>query len=300
MATFQPFDVIRRSATVTATPEPNRGVEVVKLIDTSKCIGCKACQSACLEWNDMREPVGTNVGVYENPHDLTPNMFTLMRFTEWENPETGNLEWLIRKDGCMHCEDPGCLKACPAPGAIVQYANGIVDFIKENCIGCGYCVKGCPFNIPRVSQIDHKSYKCTLCSDRVAVGQQPACAKACPTHCITFGTKEQMVELAGTRVTDLKSRGFSKAGLYNPPGVSGTHVMYVLHHADQPHIYAGLPDNPRISPLVEAWKGVGKYAGMAVIGLTAVAGLVHHILQGANRVSEEDEQNADRLAGGKT
>jgi formate dehydrogenase iron-sulfur subunit len=76
--------------------------------------------------------------------------------------------------------------------------------------------------------------------------------------------------------------------------------MYVLHHADQPHIYAGLPDNPRISPLVEAWKGVGKYAGMAVIGLTAVAGLVHHILQGANRVSEEDEQNADRLAGGKT
>ena len=70
-----------------------------------------------------------------------------MRFTEWEDDQ-GNLEWLIRKDGCMHCEDPGCLKACPAPGAIVQYANGIVDFISENCIGCGYCVKGCPFNIP--------------------------------------------------------------------------------------------------------------------------------------------------------
>ena len=70
----------------------------------------------------------------------------------------------------MHCEDPGCLKACPAPGAIVQYANGIVDFISENCIGCGYCVKGCPFNIPRISKVDHKSYKCTLCSDRVEVG----------------------------------------------------------------------------------------------------------------------------------
>ena len=89
-----------------------------------------------------------------------------MRFTEWENPQNGNLEWLIRKDGCMHCEDPGCLKACPAPGAIVQYSNGIVDFVKENCIGCGYCVKGCPFNIPRISQVDHKAYKCTLCSDR--------------------------------------------------------------------------------------------------------------------------------------
>jgi formate dehydrogenase iron-sulfur subunit len=300
MATFQPFDVMRRSAAVTTTPEPNRGVEVVKLIDTSKCIGCKACQSACLEWNDMREPVGVNVGVYDNPHDLTPNMFTLMRFSEWENPKTGNLEWLIRKDGCMHCEDPGCLKACPAPGAIVQYANGIVDFVKENCIGCGYCVKGCPFNIPRISQVDHKAYKCTLCSDRVAVGQQPACAKACPTHCITFGTKAEMAALSEKRVADLKSRGFDKAGLYNPAGVSGTHVMYVLHHADQPDLYAGLPNNPRISPLVEAWKGVGKYAGMAVIALTAAAGLIHHILQGANRVSEEDEKSADQLAGGKT
>jgi len=299
MATFQPFDVIRRSASVTATPQPNRAGEVVKLIDTSKCIGCKACQSACLEWNDMREPVGVNVGVYDNPHDLTPNMFTLMRFTEWENPQSGNLEWLIRKDGCMHCEDPGCLKACPAPGAIVQYANGIVDFVHENCIGCGYCVKGCPFNIPRISQVDHKAYKCTLCSDRVAVGQQPDCAKACPTHCISFGTKEEMVALSDKRIVDLKSRGFDKAGLYNPPGVSGTHVMYVLHHADQPSLYAGLPDNPRISPLVEAWKGLGKYAGLAVIGLTAAAGFIHHLLQGPNRVSEEDEEKADELAEGK-
>ncbi len=300
MATFQPFDVIRRSASVTATPQPNRGIEVVKLIDTSKCIGCKACQSACLEWNDMREPVGVNVGVYDNPHDLTPTMFTLMRFTEYENPTTGNLEWLIRKDGCMHCEDPGCLKACPAPGAIVQYANGIVDFVKENCIGCGYCVKGCPFNIPRISQVDHKAYKCTLCSDRIAVGQQPACAKACPTHCITFGTKDEMVGLADNRITDLKSRGFDQAGLYNPPGVSGTHVMYVLHHADKPEIYAGLPNNPRISPIVEMWKGVSKYAGMAVIGLTAAAGLIHHVLQGPNRVSKEDEESADKMAGGKS
>jgi formate dehydrogenase iron-sulfur subunit len=248
----------------------------------------------------MREEVGVNVGVYDNPHDLTPNMFTLMRFTEWENPKSGNLEWLIRKDGCMHCEDPGCLKACPAPGAIVQYANGIVDFVHENCIGCGYCVKGCPFNIPRISQVDHKAYKCTLCSDRVAVGQQPACAKACPTHCISFGTTEEMVALSQKRITDLKSRGFDQAGLYNPPGVSGTHVMYVLHHADQPSLYAGLPDNPRISPLVEAWKGVGKYAGMAVIALTAAAGFVHHLLQGPNRVSEEDEEKADELAEGKS
>ena len=132
----------------------------------------------------LRDEVGDNIGVYDNPTDLTENSWTVMRFSEIE--EAGKLEWLIRKDGCMHCADPGCLKACPAPGAIVQYSNGIVDFIEENCIGCGYCVKGCPFNIPRISKADHRSYKCTLCSDRVAVGQGPACAKACPTQAIVF------------------------------------------------------------------------------------------------------------------
>src|SRR5499427_252635 len=300
MATFQPFDVIRRSATVTTTPEPNRSTEVVKLIDTSKCIGCKACQSACLEWNDKREEVGINVGVYDNPHDLTPNMFTLMRFTEWVNPETSDLEWLIRKDGCMHCADPGCLKACPAPGAIVQYSNGIVDFDHEKCIGCGYCIKGCPFNIPRISQTEAqpKAYKCSLCSDRVAVGQGPACAKACPTHAIVFGTKEEMKQHADERTKDLKSRGFANAGLYDPPGVSGTHVMYVLHHADKPEIYAGLPNNPRISPIVELWKGATKYVGLAAMGIFAAIGFFHHIVKGPNTVSRQDEESATRLAGG--
>ena len=217
-----------------------------------------------------------------------------MRFTEWENPD-GNLEWLIRKDGCMHCVDPGCLKACPAPGAIVQYSNGIVDFVHDKCIGCGYCVKGCPFNIPRISAVDHTAYKCTLCSDRVAQGQGPACAKACPTQAIVFGTKDDMVKWADFRITDLKSRGFTNAGLYDPPGVGGTHVMYVLHHADQPELYAGLPKNPRISPLVEAWKGVGKYVGLAAMAAFAAMGVVHHMITGANRVSPEDEESAKRL-----
>ena len=113
----------------------------------------------------------------------------------------------------MHCADPGCLKACPAPGAIVQYTNGIVDFIHENCIGCGYCVSGCPFNIPRISKTAHVSKKCTLCSDRVAVGQGPACAKACPTQCISFGTKADMIAHAEERITDLKERGYENARL---------------------------------------------------------------------------------------
>jgi formate dehydrogenase iron-sulfur subunit len=288
-------DLIRRSATSDLPPPTRQLTPVAKLIDVSKCIGCKACQSACIEWNDTHPAVGENVGVYENPHDLTENMFTLMRFTEWVNPETDNLEWLIRKDGCMHCADPGCLKACPAPGAIVQYTNGIVDFIHENCIGCGYCVKGCPFNIPRISKADHRSYKCTLCSDRVAVGQGPACAKACPTQAIVFGTKEDMIRHAEGRITDLKSRGYSNAGLYDPPGVGGTHVIYVLHHADKPHIYANLPDDPKISPLVQGWKGVTKYVGIAAMGLMAVGSIVHGVFGRANRVSREDEEHAEQL-----
>jgi formate dehydrogenase iron-sulfur subunit len=298
MATQQGLDMKRISATTTATPSVRETVEVAKLIDVSRCIGCKACQAACLEWNDLREEVGVNVGVYDNPHDLTANSWTLMRFSEVEQPN-GDLEWLIRKDGCMHCEDPGCLKACPAPGAIVQYSNGIVDFVSENCIGCGYCVKGCPFDIPRISAADHKAYKCTLCSDRVAVGQAPACAKACPTQAIYFGSKDDMIEHAEKRVVDLKSRGYEKAGLYDPPGVGGTHVMYVLHHADKPSLYAGLPDDPKISPMVGFWKGVMKPISLAAIAFAGVFGFLHYVTKGPNEVSESDERKGDDLAGRK-
>jgi len=295
MAGLQSQDFARISATTFRPPDVRHDFEVAKLIDVSKCIGCKACQAACLEWNNLREEIGINRGVYDNPHDLTPNTWTLMRFTEWENPESGNLEWLIRKDGCMHCADPGCLKACPAPGAIVQYNNGIVDFVSENCIGCGYCVKGCPFNIPRISQADHKAYKCTLCSDRVSVGQAPACAKACPTGAIVFGTKQAMLDHAQTRLTDLKSRGFRNAGIYDPPGVGGTHVMYVLHHADQPQLYANLPANPRISQVVELWKGLTKYAGMAVVGFAAAFAFVHATVARRNDVSRAEDREAEHL-----
>ncbi len=295
---FGEKDLIRRSAS-TVTPPAERQQQVAKLIDVSKCIGCKACQSACMEWNDLREEIGINHGSLNNPLDLTPASLTVMRFTEWDNPETGNLEWLIRKDGCMHCEDPGCLKACPAPGAIVQYSNGIVDFDHDKCIGCGYCVKGCPFNIPRVSKVDNKAYKCTLCSDRVAVGQGPACQKACPTQAIVFGPKDDMKKWADGRIADLKSRGYNNAGLYDPQGVGGTHVMYVLQHADKPEIYAGLPNNPRISPIVEIWKGVTKYAGLAMMGGLAAITFVHHLVAGPNKVSAEDEENAEKLVEGR-
>ncbi|WP_233856285.1 formate dehydrogenase subunit beta [Paraburkholderia sp. HD33-4] len=294
---LQSLDIRRVSATTTQPPvarEPATG-QVAKLIDVSKCIGCKACQTACMEWNDLRDEIGVNVGVYDNPPDLTPQSWTVMRFAEYEN-SAGDIEWLIRKDGCMHCEDPGCLKACPSPGAIVQYTNGIVDFHQENCIGCGFCIAGCPFDIPRMSRQDRRVYKCTLCSDRVAVGQEPACVKTCPTGAIMFGTKEDMKQQAEDRIVDLKERGFQNAGLYNPDKVGGTHVMYVLHHADRPSLYHGLPDDPRISPLVSLWKGIAKPIGLAIMGIAALAGFFHYTRVGPNEVSEADEAAAVREA----
>jgi formate dehydrogenase iron-sulfur subunit len=288
---LQSLDIKARSATTTPSPAA-RGArsEVAKLIDISKCIGCKACQVACMEWNDLRDEIGHNVGVYDNPVDLTAQSWTVMRFSEVE-VTPGRLEWLIRKDGCMHCADPGCLKACPSPGAIVQYANGIVDFHEENCIGCGYCLTGCPFNIPRLSKKDGKAYKCTLCSDRVAVGLEPACVKTCPTGAIVFGTKEDMIHHAEERIADLKSRGFQNAGLYDPPGVGGTHVMYVLQHADRPELYAGLPKDPGISPLVSLWKGVAKPLASLGLGLAVLAGFFHYVTAGPNEVEDEEKQS---------
>ncbi len=297
MSSTMSLDIKRRSATTTPAPSARGayGGEVAKLIDVSKCIGCKACQTACMEWNDLRDDIGTlAAGVYDNPTDLTDQSWTVMRFAEYENEATGNLEWLIRKDGCMHCEDPGCLKACPSPGAIVQYANGIVDFQQDQCIGCGYCVTGCPFNVPRISKKDNKAYKCTLCSDRVAVGREPACVKTCPTGAIMFGTKEAMHSQAERRIGDLQNRGYANAGLYDPQGVGGTHVMYVLHHADKPSLYKGLPDDPRISPMVGLWKGVAKPLAMAALGAAAVGSLFHYITKGPNEVSKELEDEMER------
>ncbi len=286
---MQSLDVQKRSATTTTPPSVRHATEpVAKLIDISKCIGCKACQVACMQWNDLRDDIGTTIGVYDNPVDLTDQSWTVMRFAEVQRAD-GNLDWLIRKDGCMHCEDPGCLKACPAPGAIVKYANGIVDFVSENCIGCGYCIAGCPFNIPRISKKDNKAYKCTLCSDRVAVGLEPACVKTCPTGALMFGAKEDMVARGLKRVNDLKERGFQKAGLYDPQGVKGTHVIYVLQHGDTPELYSGLPADPKISPWVSLWKGVAKPLLSIGLGLAVLGAFFHYVTRGPKEVEPGDK-----------
>jgi formate dehydrogenase iron-sulfur subunit len=291
MAGMQSQDIVARSATTTAPPQVRSAVaQVAKLIDESKCIGCKACQVACMNWNDLRDEVGSNIGVYDNPSDLTPTSWTVMKFFEVE-PTPGKLEWLIRKDGCMHCEDPGCLKACPSPGAIVKHANGIVDFVSEHCIGCGYCVKGCPFDVPRISEKDNKAYKCTLCSDRVNVGLEPACVKTCPTGAITFGAKEDMVAYGEKRAGELKERGFAQAALYNPAGVGGTHVMYVMKHGDKTAL-VDLPQNPSIDPMVSLWKGVAKPLAMAAMAGAVLAGFWHYLKVGPVEEKADEKEGA--------
>lgn len=177
----------------------------------------------------------------------------------------------------MHCVEPGCLEACPAPGAIVQYNNGIVDFQQENCIGCGYCIAGCPFDIPKFNAKTKKVYKCTLCVDRVSVGLEPACIKACPTSCLQFGTKDQMLQVASKRVTQLKAAGYAQASIYDPPGVGGTGVITVLTLGDNPEAY-GLPANPTIPLAVTLWKTPLKWIGnLAIIG--GLVGVFLHYLR---------------------
>src|ERR1700688_4178036 len=205
-----------------------------KLIDTTTCIGCKACEVACMEWNDLPFGETTFDNTYQTMPETRWNYWNLILFNEHER-EDGSLMLLMRKDQCMHCADPGCLEACPADAAIVQYANGIVDFQEANCIGCGYCITGCPFNIPKFSPTARKVFKCTLCNDRVSVGLEPACIKACPTGCLHFGTKPEMKALAETRAEQPPAvSGFADAGVYDPPGVGGPHEIYVLHDAKNP------------------------------------------------------------------
>ena len=221
------------------------------------------------------------------------NYWNLIKFNEHE-PEDGSLMLLMRKDQCMHCEEPGCLVACPADGAIVQYANGIVDFQQDHCIGCGYCITGCPFNIPKFSPETRKVFKCTLCSDRVSQGLEPACIKACPTGCLHFGTKDEMKELAENRAPQLREQsGFANAGVYDPSGVGGTHVIYVLHDATNPEAYGGLPKDPHVPWTVRLWKGPLKWIGnLAMVG--GLIGMFVHYLRFGPKIVDEDNGRVPR------
>src|ERR1700675_2040192 len=269
-----------------------REPQVCKLIDTTTCIGCKACEVACMEWNDLPFSPTTFDNTYQTMPETRWNFWNLIKFNEHQNPD-GTIQWLMRKDQCMHCADPGCLAACPADNAIVQYQNGIVDFQQDYCIGCQYCVTGWPFNIPKFNPQTKKMFKCTLCNDRVSQGLEPACIKACPTGCLHFGTKSEMTDLAETRAEQLRENsGYRDAGVYDPPGVGGTHVIYVLHDAENQELYGGLPRDPHVPLSVRLWKGPLKWLGnLAIVG--GIVGMAFHYMRFGPKKEEEIKPDDD-------
>jgi len=290
-----------------AGPGPGQGAKredqqgVCKLVDVTTCIGCKACEAAWQEWNDLRTVATQQTGTYQTLPELDAEFWNLIRFNERQTTG-GDPMWLMRKDQCMHCAEPGCLAACPAPGAIVQYANGIVDVDATKCIGCGYCATGCPFDVPKFSKTTGKMAKCTLCVDRVEVGLEPACIKACPTGCLNFGTKEDMLALGGARVKQLNDNGYKDATIYDPAGVGGTSVITVLKH-NKPEWYDLQPD-PHVPFGVRIWKQIVRPVGV-IAGFLAIFGIVtHYTKYGPKQAAEPDRadtQNgeAPRAEGGK-
>jgi formate dehydrogenase beta subunit len=279
------LDIVRISATSSPAPAVRTEPIVAKLIDTSTCIGCKACEVACQEWNDLPPEAVAPTDTYQTMPDMTARFWNLIRFNEHENDS--GLHWLMRKDQCMHCAEPGCLIACPAPGAIVQHANGIVDFHQDQCIGCGYCMTGCPFNVPKFADTTRRVYKCTLCVDRVSNGLQPACVKACPTSCLQFGSKDDMLRVAERRVEQLKANGFDQAVVYDPQGVGGTSVVTVLAFGNEPQLY-GLPANPTVPAAVWLWKGPLKWIGNLAMAGGVLAAVIHFVRFGRKEFDPDD------------
>ena len=246
------LDIVRISGHAGPVPGEGlkRGLGVAKLIDTTTCIGCKACEVACLEWNGLSFSETTFQNSYQTMPETAWNFWNLIKFDEYE-PEDGGLMLLMRKDQCMHCGEPGCLIACPADGAIVQYANGIVDFNQDQCIGCGYCITGC----------------------------------------LHFGTKAEMLELGENRALQLREEsGFAHAGVYNPSGVGGTHVLYVLHDATNPEAYGGLPKDPHVPWTVWLWKRPLKWIGNLAMAGGLIGMFVHFLRFGPKVVDEEKEE----------
>jgi formate dehydrogenase beta subunit len=286
----QALEITRSSAAVWGASTGIRKVPTVaKYFDASSCIGCKGCEVACQAWNDLDRTKTTQTGHYQTSPNLDSQLWNLIRFREYET--NGDVVWVMHKDQCRHCADPGCLAACPAPGAIVQYANGIVDVDPSKCIGCGYCASGCPFDIPRFHPVTKKMTKCTLCVDRVAVGLEPACIKACPTGALQFGTKDAMLAVAKARVKQLHDNGDKSAVVYDPPGVAGTSVVAVLR--EPPGTYE-LPPDPNVPLLARFWKSVLRPAGVLLSAVAIVGTFTHYTKFGPKEPSATDVKELDQ------
>jgi formate dehydrogenase iron-sulfur subunit len=246
--------------------------------DTSVCIGCKACEVACKEWNGLPEDGLNWAGrSHDNSGGLSADTWRHVSFIEQRAPigshqsnfqrEDDSFRWLMNSDVCKHCTDAACLDVCPT-GAIFRTEFGTVVVQEDVCNGCGYCVPACPYGVLDKREDDGRIFKCTLCYDRLGVGQEPACAKACPTDSIQFGELDELRERAAGRVGELHEAGVVQARLYGhdaDDGVGGDGAFFLL--LDEPEVY-GLPPDPVVTTrdLPAMWKRVGIAAGALLAG----------------------------------
>jgi formate dehydrogenase iron-sulfur subunit len=199
------------------------------LTDTSLCIGCKACEVACKEWNDVPDDGFTWRGLsYDHTGALGHSTWRHVKFVERDG-SNGAPQWEFASDVCKHCEHAGCLEACPT-GSIVRTEFGGVFIQPDVCNGCGYCIVTCPFGVVDRRPGDGRAFKCTFCYDRQKAGLIPACAKACPTESILFGEIDELRQRAERRVEELRARGVTGTQLYDAreTSVGGTHAMFIV------------------------------------------------------------------------
>lgn len=247
--------------------------------DTTLCIGCKACEVACKQWNQLPEDGFNFTGMsYDNTASLGASTWRHVAFIErsvgLETQDAGGVSWLFSSDVCKHCARAGCLESCPT-GAIIRTEFDSVYVQPDICNGCGYCVVNCPFGVIDRRDDDGRAWKCTLCYDRLRENMTPACAKACPTESIQFGELDQLREKARHRVNELHDRGLRSAYLYgesaeSQPGTEGLNAFFLL--LDKPEVY-NLPPDPVVPTKTsrDAWHSMAAAAaGMALVAIGAV------------------------------
>jgi formate dehydrogenase iron-sulfur subunit len=243
--------------------------------DTSLCIGCKACEVACKEWNNLPESLQGFTGMsYDNTVDLGADTWRHVAFVE--QADDGHVRWLMSSDVCKHCTHAACLDVCPT-GALFRTEFDTVVVQEDICNGCGYCVPACPFGVLDRRKDDGRVWKCTLCYDRLKDDKTPACAQACPTHSIQFGELGDLREHAAERLEQLTAAGQSDAQLYlhdTDDGIGGAHAFFLL--LDEPEVY-GLPPDP-----VDTTRDIGSiWAAAGAAALALGAGIAAAFLGGS-------------------